>query len=153
MTIPSPEASTSAPAGVVPVDPGRRVWRRGLLVHFVIVVVVVSGAAATFSGPTAALSAALGVGLAGVNLWLMHRMMGALTLTGGASTAWAVALPFKLLALVASAYALVRLGLAEPVPLAIGFALLPLTGVFLPGASSVPALVIPSRSAPPGQLR
>jgi hypothetical protein len=54
---------------------------------------------------------------------------------------WAVALPFKLAALVGVAYALVSLGVAQPVPLAMGFALLPLTGVFLPRPSSVPVAI------------
>jgi hypothetical protein len=77
----------------------------------------------------------------------MRRIMGAMT-ANGASAAWAVVLPFKLLGLVAGAFALVRLGLAQPVPLAIGFALLPLTGVFLPRASSVPAVSPPAVSSP-----
>jgi hypothetical protein len=117
---------------------------------------VVTAAAALSSGSSAALSSALGVGLAGGNLWVMRRIMAAMT-ADGASAAWAAVLPFKLLGLVASAFALVRLELAEPVPLAIGFALLPLTGVFLPRASSVPGPVVrgpvvPSGPVPPGQL-
>ena len=52
-------------------------------------------------------------------------------------------LPFKLAAVVGVAYALVAAGVAQPVPLAMGFALLPLTGVFLPRPSSVPDLVTP----------
>ncbi len=146
--------------GVARVKPFARARPRGLVLHFLIVLSVVSGVAALSSGSSAALSSALGVGLAGANLWVMRRILAAMT-ADGASAAWAVVLPFKLFGLVASAFALVRLELAEPVPLAIGFALLPLTGVFLPRASSVPGLVVPglvvprsvvlSRPAPPGQ--
>ena len=155
MTIPSDEGLTAAARGVVRAESRARTWPRGLVVHFLIVLLVVSGVAAMSSGSSAAVSSALGVGLAGANLWVMRRIMGAMT-ANGASAAWAVVLPFKLLGLVAGAFALVRLGLAQPVPLAIGFALLPLTGVFLPRASSVPGRVLPGdvipfRSAPPGQ--
>jgi hypothetical protein len=56
---------------------------------------------------------------------------------GGASAAWGLLLPFKLVALVGVAYLLVSTGVAQPVPLAMGFAILPLTGVFLPRPTSV----------------
>jgi hypothetical protein len=111
----------------------------GLLVHFVVVLFLTSSTAFTFAGPRAAASAALGVVLAALNLLLMRKVMGALTAASGGSAAWALALPLKLVALVGAAFALVQLRVAQPVPLAIGFALLPLTGVFLPRASSVPA--------------
>lgn len=130
---------------------------RRLTAHFALVLCFVSGVAGAFGGQRAAVSGALGVLLAGVNLLLMRRIMGALAGAGGGSAAWAIALPFKLVGLVAAAFALVELGVAQPVPLAIGFALLPLTGVFLPRASSVPrdtlstSAALSSRTVSPGQ--
>jgi hypothetical protein len=128
-----------------------------LMTHFALVLCFVSSVAAAFGGQRAAVSGALGVLLAGLNLLLMRRIVGALAGTGGGSAAWALVLPFKLVGLVAAAYALVELRIAQPVPLAIGFALLPLTGVFLPRASSVPRDTLSaspapsSRAASPGQ--
>lgn len=122
-----------------------------LTTHFALVLCFVSGVAAAFGGQRAAVSGALGVLLAGLNLLLMRRIMGALAGAGGGSAAWAIALPFKLVGLVAAAFALVELRVAQPVPLAIGFALLPLTGVFLPRASSVRRDTFSSSPARPGQ--
>jgi hypothetical protein len=122
-----------------------------LVAHFVLVTSCVSGVAAAFGGSGAALSGALGVLLAGINLLLLRRIMAALAVAEGASAAWAIVLPFKLVGLVAAAFALVEFGVAQPVPLAIGFGLLPLTGVFLPRASSVPGVIVSNRPAPPGQ--
>lgn len=142
--------AAAEPAGAVS---ARAADARRLAAHFALVLCFVSGAAAAFGGQRAAVSGALGVLLAGLNLLLMRRIVGALAGTGGGAAAWAIALPFKLVGLVAAAYALVQLRIAEPVPLAIGFALLPLTGVFLPRASSVPHLTDPPRvnpAAPPG---
>jgi hypothetical protein len=82
-----------------------------------------------------ALSAALGVVLCAVNLLVMRRITRALT--EGGSAVWALALPFKLLLLVAAAFLLVHSRAALAFPLAIGFAVLPLTSVFLPRPSSV----------------
>jgi hypothetical protein len=127
---------------VTPVPRGRsRV--QGLLLHFVVVLCLASTTAYSFAGPRAAASAALGVVLGGINLLVMRKVMGALTGASGGSAAWALALPLKLLALVGAAFVLVHSRVAQPVPLAIGFALLPLTGVFLPRASSVPAAPSP----------
>jgi hypothetical protein len=110
-----------------------------------VLVLLAAGALGVFvSGGRGGLSAALGVTLAGANLLLMRRITSALTAGSGAAAAWALALPLKLVALVGIAYALVDRGVAQPVPLAMGFALLPLTGVFLPRATSVPDLVRPS---------
>jgi hypothetical protein len=138
-----------------------------MLLHFSIVLVLATLTAFNFGGPRSALSIALGVALAGVNLLVMRKVMSALTHAEGGSTAWAIVLPLKLLGLVGAAFALVDLRVAQPVPLAIGFALLPLTGVFLPRASSVPGNrlpegrmleervleeVVPPCSARPGQI-
>lgn len=109
-----------------------------MLLHFGVVLLAVSGITLALLGWPAAVSSALGVLLAGANMWLMRRIMRGLSAASGGSAAWAMVLPFKLIGLVAAAFALVRAGVAQPVPLAIGFALLPLTGVFLPRASSVP---------------
>ena len=102
-------------------------------------------------GAPAALSAAVGVTLAGVNLVLMQKITSQMTAgsgDGAGNAAWGLALPFKLVALVGVAYALVRGGVAQPVPLAMGFALLPLTGVFLPRPTSVPDSGSPARRVP-----
>jgi hypothetical protein len=142
---------------------------RRLALHFITVLLGASAAAGAVGGFPAALSMALGVTLAGANLLLMQkittgmmapsvedgagRVSGSRSAGGAAVSAaatpaaagsaggamWALALPFKLAALVGVAYALVSLGVAQPVPLAMGFALLPLTGVFLPRPSSVPS--------------
>jgi hypothetical protein len=108
--------------------------------HFVSVLLGASALGSLVAGQPAGISAALGVLLAGANLLLMQKITSAMTGPGGAggSAAWGLALPFKLVALVGIAYGLVSSGVAQPVPLAMGFALLPLTGVFLPRPSSVP---------------
>jgi hypothetical protein len=151
MTTRSDEALMTAVAGPTVTAPvsGAHLWR--LTAHFALVLCFVSGVAAAFGGRRAAVSGALGVLLAGLNLLLMRRIMGALAGAGGGSAAWAIALPFKLVGLVAAAFTLVELRIAQPVPLAIGFALLPLTGVFLPAASSVPRDTFSSSPARPGQ--
>jgi hypothetical protein len=115
---------------------GRAAWPR-LVVHFALVLFGASMLAGVVAGREAATSMALGVVLAGSNLLAMYRLTSALAGQSPSATAWAILLPFKLVALIGVAYALVRFGVARPVPLAIGFALLPLTGVFLPPASSV----------------
>jgi hypothetical protein len=140
---------------------------RGLLLHFSIVLSLATVTAFNLGGARSALSAGLGVTLAGINLLVMRKVMSGLIHAEGASTAWAIVLPLKLLGLVGAAFALVDLRVAQPVPLAIGFALLPLTGVFLPRASSVPGKrlsegrvlegrvldeVVPPRSVRPSQI-
>lgn len=157
MTTPSDEAVLRAVAEPAVAARASAPELRRLTAHFALVLAVVSGAAAVLGGRRAAVSAALGVLLAGLNLLLMRRIMGALAGAGGGSAAWAIALPFKLVGLVAVAFTLVELRVAQPVPLAIGFALLPLTGVFLPRASSVPrdpftsSPALSSRAVSPGQ--
>jgi hypothetical protein len=129
-------APSSAAAAAVTANGGRR-----LALHFGVVLVGASVLAAVVSGPRAALSAGLGVTLAGLNLLLMKKITSAMTSGhdgGPGNAAWGLALPFKLVALVGLAYALVSSRVAQPVPLAMGFALLPLTGVFLPRPTSVP---------------
>jgi hypothetical protein len=118
-------------------EPAGRASIRRLAWHFAVVLSSAAALAALVGGPKSGISAALGVSLAGANLLLMRRITSALANASGASAAWAIALPFKLVALVGIAYALVHLRVAQPVPLAMGFALLPLTGVFLPRTGSV----------------
>jgi hypothetical protein len=118
-------------------EPAGRASIRRLAWHFGVVLLSAAALAALVGGPKSSLSAALGVLLAGANLLLMRRITSALANASGGSAAWAIALPFKLVALVGLAYALVHLRVAQPVPLAMGFALLPLTGVFLPRTGSV----------------
>jgi hypothetical protein len=148
MTIPScdiPERDT--PSRDIPKPDGRG---RRLALHFTVVLLGASVLASLIGGPSAGISTALGVALAGTNLLLMQKITSAMTASSGASSsggsaAWGLLLPFKLVALVGVAYALVSSRVAQPVPLAMGFALLPLTGVFLPRPSTVPDLA-PTRS-------
>jgi hypothetical protein len=140
--------TTSDEEPLVASDPPAGASARGLVVHFLCVVGVSASAGAFWGGLPTARSAAFGVLLAAVNMLLMRRIMGALTATSGTAALWALVLPLKLVGLVAVAYVLVHFGVAQPVPLACGFALLPLTGVFLPRASSVPSPTMASRRMP-----
>ncbi len=124
-----------------------------MALHFAVVSIGAGAVGMLLGGTRVALSAVLGVTLAGANLLLMRKITSALAEASGGSAAWALALPFKLAALVGVAYALVDLRVAQPVPLAMGFALLPLTGVFLPRASSVPDLYTSSSPDRPGASR
>lgn len=151
MTIPS--CDIQAGADGAPRPRPQATGARRMALHFLIVSVGASALGMLLGGARVALSVALGVTLAGANLLLMRKITSALAEASGGSAAWALALPFKLAALVGVAYALVDLRVAQPVPLAIGFALLPLTGVFLPRASSVPDLYTPSSPARPGASR
>ena len=160
-TVPRPSASIEAaqsrasseapPLDSVPLAAAERRSpgsRRRFMLHFCVVLLVASGLAMALGGLRAALSVALGVSLAGANLLLMQKITGQMTGNGdgAGNAAWALVLPFKLVALVGVAYALVRGGVAQPVPLAMGFALLPLTSVFLPRPTSVPGLDSRSRA-------
>jgi hypothetical protein len=111
---------------------------RRLALHFGVVLLAASGLAAAVAGPRAGLSAALGVALAGANLVLMQKITRTMTAGTGTGAAWGLILPFKLVAVVGASYALVSSGVAQPVALAMGFAILPLTGVFLPRPTNVP---------------
>ena len=124
-----------------------------LALHFGVVFLAAGVVGGLLGGAPSAVSALLGVALAAGNLLLMRRITSALT--GGGGSAWLVVLPFKLVALVGAAYALVATKVAQPVPLAAGFALLPLTAVFLPRPSdpfqpstraSSPAHILPGRA-------
>lgn len=105
--------------------------------HLALVLAVVALGGALLGGAYMAQSAVLGVVLGAVNLLAMRRITRALTNADGGSAVWALALPVKLIALVGVAYLLVQSGLASAIPLAVGFAVLPLTSVFLPQPSSV----------------
>lgn len=105
---------------------------RALCVHLGVVLLVGSSGAALIGGASAAGSTALGVGISAANLLAMRQITRALSAASGAAAAWGLAFPVKLAALVGVAFVLVERGVAKPVWLAIGFALLPLTGVFLP---------------------
>ena len=107
--------------------------RLRLVLHFGVVLLVAGAGGALLVGAAMAVSALMGVVLAGANLLFMRRITSALT--GGGGAGWVVLLPFKMIALVGVAYALVAAKVAQPVPLAAGFALLPLTAVFLPRPS------------------
>lgn len=77
------------------------------------------------AGPRYALAVALGSGLAAGNLWLLAVLVRRWLSPAGSLTAWGLLLPVKLAALVAVLYALVAARVVQPVPLLIGFALLP----------------------------
>ncbi len=120
---------------------------RALVLHLLVVLAVAASGAALAGGSRAAASAAMGVGLAALNLMVMRRIVRALTAAGGQGALWALAFPAKLVAVVGGAFVLVDRDIAEPVPLAIGFALLPLSGVFLRREGSAaqarqPALIL-----------
>jgi hypothetical protein len=139
------EPASRAPAGGASSSPGGAghgqpspVGR--LALHFGLVLVGASTAATLLGDTRSGVSVAIGVTLAGANLLLMRKVTAVLVEASGAGAAWALALPVKLITLVGFAYALVSAGVVRPVPLAMGFALLPLTGVFLRRASSVPDL-------------
>ena len=143
MTNPSSEPAADVGAGASAL--GLRV-RLGL--HLGIALLGAGAAGGLLGGTRTGASAAMGVALAAANLLLMRRITAALT--GGGGSAWLVVLPFKLVALVGVAYALVAAKVAEPVPLVLGFALLPLTAIFLPRPSD-PARA-PSRVISPGPI-
>ncbi|HWO08105.1 MAG TPA: hypothetical protein VNN80_01455 [Polyangiaceae bacterium] len=128
MTNPSSEPASDGGA------PTRTAHQRVRLgVHLAVVLVSAGLAGGVAGGAPAGVSLALGVALSAANLLLMRRITSALA-SGGSG--WLMLLPFKLVALVGVAYALVAAKVAQPVPLALGFALLPLTAIFLPRSST-----------------
>jgi hypothetical protein len=120
---------------------------RALGLHLLVVLVVSASGAALVGGSRAAISTAIGIGLAALNLMVMRRIVHALTAADGQGAVWALAFPAKLVAVVGGAFVLVDRDIAEPVPLAIGFALLPLSGVFLRRGGSA-AQARPTRANP-----
>ena len=88
--------------------------------------VIASIVALLVAGPPEALAVALGSVLAGANLWLLAILVRRWLSPTGSLTAWGLLLPVKLAALVAVLYALVAARVVQPVPLLVGFALLPL---------------------------
>ncbi|MBN1607329.1 MAG: hypothetical protein JW940_11895 [Polyangiaceae bacterium] len=87
--------------------------------------VIASMAALLVAGPRPALAVALGSTLAATNLWLLAILVRRWLSPAGSLTAWGLLLPVKLAALVAVLYALVAARIVQPVPLLVGFALLP----------------------------
>lgn len=86
---------------------------------------VASVVAVAAAGMRPALAVALGSGLAAANLWLLGWLVRRWLSPTGTPTAWGLLLPVKLLALVVVLYGLVAAGVARPLPLLVGFALLP----------------------------
>ena len=127
-------ASTEVVAAT-PAVPASGLSARRAGLHLALVLAVVGVGAGLLGGAPMAQSAVLGVLLAAINLLAMRHITRAMT--EGGSAVWALVLPVKLIALVGVAYLLVRAGLASAIPLAVGFAVLPLTSVFLPPPSSV----------------
>jgi hypothetical protein len=158
MTTPSHESVSAAsgePAAAGPGAPSPRAKsvRVRLALHFGVVLIVAGVGGGLLGGVPMAASGLLGVLLGGANLLFMRRITAALT--GGGGTGWLLLLPFKMIALVGVAYALVAAKVAQPVPLAAGFALLPLSAIFLPrprhpleSSSRVvyPATILPGRA-------
>jgi hypothetical protein len=87
--------------------------------------VVATVVALLVAGPPEALAVALGSVLAAANLWLLAVLVRRWLSPTGSLTAWGLLLPVKLAALVAVLYALVAARVVQPVPLLVGFALLP----------------------------
>jgi hypothetical protein len=128
--------------------------RGRLLTHFALVLGAAFAVGAGVGNQRTAASAALGVALCGFNLMAMRRITNGLTRADGGSALWALALPFKLVALVGIAFLLVKTRVAGAVPLALGFAALPLTAVFLPRpkpAGRAPSPIAPPPSASPAE--
>lgn len=133
MTTPSNEPASDGGLSPAAAAASATSLRLRLGLHFGAVLLVAGVGGALLGGAAMAVSALLGVALAGANLLLMRRITSALS--GGGGQGWIALLPFKMIALVGVAYALMAAKVAQPVPLAAGFALLPLTAVFLPRAS------------------
>ncbi len=80
----------------------------------------------------AALSAAVGAGLAAANLWALARVVGALLPTDrpGAEAqsrgGWALVAALKMFGLVAVVWLLMRRGFVSPLPMLVGFGALPI---------------------------
>ena len=87
-------------------------------------------AALLVAGSRPALAVAVGSALAAANLWLLAILVRRWLSPTGSLTAWGLLLPVKLAALVAILYALVAARLVQPVPLLVGFALLPFAILF-----------------------
>jgi hypothetical protein len=77
------------------------------------------------AGTGPALAVALGSVLAAGNLWLLGWLVRRWLSPSGTTTAWGLLLPVKLVMLIAVLYGLVAAGVAQPLPLLVGFALLP----------------------------
>jgi hypothetical protein len=92
--------------------------------------VIASIVALLVAGPRPALAVALGSALAAANLWLLAILVRRWLSPAGSLTAWGLLLPVKLAALVALLYALVAARVVQPVPLLVGFALLPFAILF-----------------------
>lgn len=122
--------------------------RGRLMAHFALVLGVAFAVGAGVGNQRTATSAALGVALCGLNLLAMRKITSGLTRADGGSALWALLLPFKLVALVGIAFLLVKTRVAGAVPLALGFAALPLTAIFLPRPKPLGHAPSPS-AAPP----
>jgi hypothetical protein len=86
---------------------------------------IASAVAFLVAGPRQALAVAVGSALAAANLWLLAILVRRWLSPAGSLTVWGLLLPVKLAALVAVLYALVAARVVQPVPLLVGFALLP----------------------------
>ncbi|HEY6459930.1 MAG TPA: ATP synthase subunit I [Polyangiaceae bacterium] len=89
-------------------------------------------AALVVTGPSTALSVAIGAAVATANLWALARIIAALLprTEGGAKAqsraGWGVVAVLKVLGLVAVVWLLMRHGLVSPLPLVVGFVSLPI---------------------------
>lgn len=98
---------------------------RAALVCVAIVGLIGTVVAAGAFGSRAALGVALGASAATVNLWVLSRLVRAFFARRGALP-WSVIGLMKFVALVAVLFLLVQRGIADVLPLAIGFGALPI---------------------------
>jgi hypothetical protein len=84
-------------------------------------------------GPATALSVGIGASVAAANLWALARIVSALLPNGsrlathvpGSAMAWSVLAAFKMFALFATVWLLLRYALVSPLPMLVGFGALP----------------------------
>ena len=96
------------------------------IITIVVIGVVGAGFAAFLSSWRAGLSVALGAAAAAGNLWLLGFLLNRWLHPGARVAPWAVVTLLKFGALIGLLYILVASGLAQPVPLILGFGALPL---------------------------
>jgi len=84
--------------------------------------------AGTVWGARGAISAALGAAIAASNLWVLARIVGATARPDASKSAavWGLLALVKMLALFVIVWLLVRWGVAQPLPLVLGYGALPI---------------------------
>lgn len=105
--------------------PGTDDGIRAALGSVAIVGAVEAAIAAVVSGERVALGVAIGAAAATLNLWALSRLVRAFLAQGG-GVPWSVVGLFKFAALIALLFLVVKLGIADVLPLVIGFGALPI---------------------------